>query len=324
MDYEARDRVEHSGLALYGLDSTPGAVESVYRQCLAWLDRHACPPDKMSTSLDKSDKYLTFARSEKKLRAEGFDEVTSFDVASMAPGARDPGDGVRAEICYHSKDGSPCLVVSIQSAIVPLRSLGFKTIATEAISLTKSAYGIGYGRPFGLWPLLYGMSFPGGFVAYEESLRITGWNGALDNKQYLRGFMRDVYPLNFLTKPHLEVKVHGTPFVDWVGQDTTRGRLSPLTDTVTLWEVEDEHIPAIREVLFDARVIYDYNRDTLGKGPKAPEPAISGEEALRRALDSFGMTAEDVDVFQVEAPGKTRKLSDAEVKKITAKKKRGH
>jgi hypothetical protein len=312
--------LEHSTVALYGLQCGQSAMQAIYEQGMAWLSQHGCRLDLMGTNHDKRE-MVKPSLSQKRLVAKGFPATEHISLASLSESANSHWDGSKAEIGCKFRKGKSDLIISFRSDIVRIPSPHFLAMAKEACMLTRPSYGIGYRRRFELGPFLYAMAIGMGPILPEEEERMSSWFEAnlSKYKPYLDGFVRDVYSWNFLTGPALKRRVHGQPLADWIRRDSKHGRIHELTDTVSLWEVADVDVPALQRELFDAQLIFDYERDVLSKLP--PQPPITGEEAVKNVLKGFGMSAEDVDVLKVEAPGKTRKLSDEEVKKITGKKK---
>jgi hypothetical protein len=155
-----------------------------------------------------------------------------------------------------------------------------------------------------------------------EGEEMASWREGVHLRVYEAGFMRGIYPLNFLANISLERPIADTTLEQWIKRDPRHGRLSGLTDTTALWEVEDQQIAGLQQVLFEARIIFDCDRDIVEDAP-SELPVVTGGSALREVLEGFGIPAGDVDVFKVEEPGKTRRLSEAEVKKIAGKKRRG-
>ena len=128
------------------------------------------------------------------------------------------------------------------------------------------AYGIGYVMPHANGPELYaiGLNY-GGHTrtgkAYEEACNVGRWGTIGMRKQVFReGLLRDVYSWNFLTEPQLVRLVGKTSLRKWIGQDVCRGKISRLTDEVSLWEVEAQHIPELRERLKVSGVIFEASK----------------------------------------------------------------
>ena len=317
----------HSALAFYGLNPANDTIEKCYCTAIRWMTGRGLAPTFMCTDLDK-DKLISHSRSETKLRKKGFTGTVRFDLVAAPAQSKGDLEARSSEIYYSGEKDFTLLVISFASRTVSLNSADLLTIASEACALTRPSYGIAYERPLHRGPVHYAMCISRKRLEEfyrqteadrEESMRISRWSQADEDKLYLRGSIRDVYPRSFLNPSHLNFPIENATFAEWVRRDPHNGTLSPFTEALTLWEVSDEEIPRLQHVLFDAGMVYDYERDTLSKLP--PGPPMTPEEALQSTLEGFGMSAADVDVLKVEAPGKTRKLSDEEVKKITGKKK---
>jgi hypothetical protein len=94
--------------------------------------------------------------------------------------------------------------------------------------------------------------------------------------------------------------------------------LRSVAGGLVLWEVPEEDIPAIRPILKDAGVIFDYHPLEEERLRNAPPP--SEEEVLRWALG--GRKPGDVRVLKVESPGKTHELSTDELKRMVRNNKK--
>ncbi|MEN9224661.1 MAG: hypothetical protein Q6M54_04235, partial [Thermostichus sp. DRC_bins_24] len=117
----------------------------------------------------------------------------------------------------------------------------------------------------------------------EERERLYKWDDyAIEHALYNQGQLRDIYPFNFLNSSQLEMPVDGIPLSDWIQQDPSRGSLEPMNERLTLWRVEEQNIPAIREVLWQTGQIFDWNK--YCPPPLSPEEA---EAFIRRSQASI-------------------------------------
>jgi hypothetical protein len=64
-----------------------------------------------------------------------------------------------------------------------------------------------------------------------------------------------VYSWANLGKPQAPRLVEGT-LEEWVRKEQSRGTLTRLTETLTLWEIEDAHVAAVRELLMEAGTFF--------------------------------------------------------------------
>lgn len=122
-----------------------------------------------------------------------------------------------------------------------------RTLAQE-LQLT---YGIGYQRDFDLGPDLYAYGLVTGLEYGPEDMaegdRIAAWmHEQMDRNRHLTGLLRDVYPINVLSRPHVERPIAGQAFGQWIETAPDRGRLEPLANDAWLWTVPEERLLPVR------------------------------------------------------------------------------
>jgi hypothetical protein len=128
---------------------------------------------------------------------------------------------------------------------------------TEYARVAVDHYGYLFTIPREYDPSFYPMGRSGWEpFASQEERENAGWWGLYQNRIPPGGMLRNVYPVNFLSRELLDLPVHGTTLERWIRKDSGRGTLRPLTDQVTTWTVPAENIPAIREQLFVAGVLF--------------------------------------------------------------------
>lgn len=302
------ERIEHSVVAFYGIEANARTIQECYESCLRWFERCGCRPSRLG--LGTTGKLVGFARTDKRLRSEGFDKVKSLYICSIPDDVEHQLQGCNSEF-HLSPRGAYCYF-NIRSAILALGSDGMLTIAKELIEMLRPKYGIGYRRPFGRGPGYYAMSLAHGDTTEEEDLRTSHWAEAQQRALYNQGQIRDMYPWNFLNRSQLDARVRKQTLAEWIETQPSRGRLQPISKELTLWTVEDKHIPEIFKVLFDAGIVFDYERDVVARMELGPP--ISGEEALGTVLNAMGYTPEEAEVLKVEGPAQVRELSQDEVR----------
>jgi hypothetical protein len=67
--------------------------------------------------------------------------------------------------------------------------------------------------------------------------------------RHLTGMLRDIYPMNVLTRPHHQRDMLGQPLADWIAGDAHRGSLREVADQVWTWVVPEDDIPNVRDAL---------------------------------------------------------------------------
>lgn len=70
------------------------------------------------------------------------------------------------------------------------------------------------------------------------------------------GFLRDVYPWNFLNGAQLAMPVSGLTLERWISQDATKGSLERFSSGLTLWRVAPKRIGAVRAALDQAKLLH--------------------------------------------------------------------
>lgn len=127
-------------------------------------------------------------------------------------------------------------------------------------SLVQITYGYGFQRQFSKGPGYYIYDFQYGLDRAsvedrEEARRINLWRDervdylSPGSFRHLSGLLRDVFPFNILTMPHLSQKVEGVRFDEWIAAREDRGRISPIAKDVWGWVVPDRLLPEIRTSL---------------------------------------------------------------------------
>jgi len=332
------DDVDHSVVAFYGFQAPPNAVTHLYSKALIWSDRFDCPFDLIG--IDRS-KLRRFKGTDKKIRA-GLIVPAQLELCSVSKGAADKLEGTDLSLSflphYH------LCYVNFRSSILSLESETFLEIAEELIELLAPCYGVGFHRIHSWGPSYFALGLGCGGAPKGENDHARSWGILLENQLFLNGFLGGVFPWNFLTKPQLSIIVGGLPLKSWITQNPIRGALQSMPRDMLLWHVSPDHVAHVRKVLYDAGVIFDYDRDVvahmrqyrrshrdviehlrsdrpLTRGPELP-PLKPGE-LLGKVLDVFGYeSAEEARVLKVEKPGEAREVPSEEVDKHLRKSKR--
>jgi hypothetical protein len=99
----------------------------------------------------------------------------------------------------------------------------------------------------------------------EKGLRFCRWGGAgLPEKVYLRGVIRDVYPLNLLCKNQAYFSFEGKPFIDCVRSRKVGGTIEEITPERFLWTVPKEEIPNVTEKCDKAGFLFHHLNNVPG------------------------------------------------------------
>lgn len=255
-----------SVIVFHGIDSSVEAISCFYVQAINIFEMLGYPVEKMAVKEPGfSGNYTTFKRTHPKLQKVGFNSITAFQIATLLPNKFDPMfDFLIYVRCRVDKQ---LAYIAVNSSVLSLPSEAMYNVAQGAIHCLKPIYGIGYNRDYKVGPTFYvsGIGYVGGpdvempssGPEYEEEVRHSHWGGVgIERQVYREGVIRDVYPWNFLTTPHLEARVGNLSLQTWIQQDEQRGHLKLLNENVWLWEVAESNISTVRSELWDTEVIF--------------------------------------------------------------------
>jgi hypothetical protein len=328
------EKLEHAGLALYGLKALPESLLVVLDKAMGQLQRFGCRPTLLGgDSLGQRGKFVSFARGERKLRARS-NEANAFEIRCVPTWAKDRLDAEDGAAAY---EGNESFVLTVCSALLSHGPSELLTTAREFCELLQPQYGIIYRVPFGYGPMAYGIGLD--FNGSGRSVQDWGMEAI---KYGLYRFLRNVYMWNFLTALQLEADVSGIRFQDWISKDAGRGSLTPFTDRMTLWTVHEEDISAVREALDAAGLFYGYESHLL---PIIKQYRCSEEEAadhlrtgkplvyhppdpnqppltMEQILQNLGVGEPGVSVLRAEGEGKLHELTPDEIERITPERSR--
>jgi hypothetical protein len=134
-------------------------------------------------------------------------------------------------------------------------------VARFVLKNLKPGYGIGFRRSHKLGADYYAIGLPKltGFSAADrkEAEQISNWSVGNRLEVYRDGVLRDIYPWNFLTRPHLDRQIDGHRLEQWVRQDGRHGQLEQLSDEAFLWALNETEIAEVKPVVERAGLIFD-------------------------------------------------------------------
>lgn len=129
----------------------------------------------------------------------------------------------------------------------------FSSLIRRLFRYFKPTYGIGYLIEQRFVPAYYVSGFIEGRLEEVEQRRIGDWGSYYSDRWVPKaGELRDVYELNYLSDIHLNRPVGNVPgspsLRDWISS-TDAGSLSPINETLTLWELNTSRRDEIRQTL---------------------------------------------------------------------------
>jgi hypothetical protein len=147
--------------------------------------------------------------------------------------------------------------------LVDLNVSDFEATIESAAREIGLLYGIGFARPYRLGPVMYATGMATGLGYSDQDMleadRIGSWfREVIGQNRHRTGLLRDLYPLNVISEPHLGQRVGGARLADWIRHSPDRGTLRPLDNGAWLWRVEESQIESVRAPLVDAGLLIAY------------------------------------------------------------------
>jgi len=129
-------------------------------------------------------------------------------------------------------------------------------------------------------------------LIHEDPARICQWSEALRECAHIKnGWLREVYPLNYLSNAHLNAPVGDHMLRQWILEDADRGTMAPVTSDLMLWDVPDDRIGEISKELMAAGRVFDYMRDIVAHWP--PPTPMTMQQAVGTVAQAFGFDSPD-------------------------------
>lgn len=247
-------------LAMYDFAVEEVDFKGWFYYVLKLYEHYGYPPIKMGCmglNAPKSSKLTTFKYGQKLLEKhdfKGFDVIEIYTIPQETPDIYPDKGPVSVQLDIGTVSGKGEATLCLDDEIEPFNRDVFEGFAKDLFSFFKPQYGIFYQREFEKGPTWYA----GGTIQgldrtkdFEEREKIGKWGNAYCYKdsKYRTGDLRDIYPLNFLSQPHLDQKVGDLTLEQWIQSAQAHGELKKLADNFWSWCVEHENIPLVRETL---------------------------------------------------------------------------
>jgi hypothetical protein len=268
-------------VACYGIEHSPAVAREFLQFLVDWFQEMGYRPNKGAIyGIGREGKALPFGPWAKKLQKINYASVDGFEFYATLPHARVSWLDSYVWGHYEGNKGGTYASVAARCSIIDLGSLTTSQKTWHLLRLLKPRYGIGFSRPAQSGPSSFVFGVPCGppgsgltGADYEENVRISRWGDVgMPQQVYLEGLLRDVFPWNYLTGPQLAREVNGIPLKEWIRQSTGRGTLTQAGEGVSVWEVSETCIAAIRDTLRRAGVIFDWKltRNVRKSGHSSP------------------------------------------------------
>lgn len=307
----------------YGLDTRPDALAEFYSSMIEWMQNRSLTPTLLGTS--DSPRYKKFRPASIKKMQDRICRITHLSLVSLPA---DVDNEFLGENCYASlspKDmNRGYTVFSMKERLLPLSSPDFRDLMVRLAKLVRPSYGFAFRREFRYGPTYFAMAMRYGEATERDRVILRNHNANLQYGYYKsKGVLTSLFPYNMLTDAQLLRTVGNMTLEEWIRSSPEHGELSPLTDSMKLWQLSDEQIERLIPVLQKAGRIIDPDhewdlriKESEARGIPKPTP----EEALAAITQAFGFDDPDqVDIVQHDKPGKSRPLSDDEKKAVFKK-----
>jgi hypothetical protein len=120
----------------------------------------------------------------------------------------------------------------------------------DMLTYVTPSYGYSLDMPLGYDPALFAV----GMFSYSDDIQdeVHAWqrssSAALNGFAHKQGRLRHVFAINILSRPHMEARVDGKSFGEWV-RGPNRGSIEEWKDGVWVWQVPKEHRIKIASIL---------------------------------------------------------------------------
>ncbi|HQS85135.1 MAG TPA: hypothetical protein PLY23_09640 [Alphaproteobacteria bacterium] len=213
-------------------------------------------PNRMGVvALEISSKSMvTFKGGLKQLDRINLENLQGIEIyANPSFDEKDNGENIcsiHLDISPHKKMNT--LVLACDNQLFPFKNDSINKTTKELANFFNPSYGYAYQRLFKLGPTWYPFGTIQGLEwGDKEEDAITKWldEYRMSDGKYKSGDLRDIYPMNFLSKTHQNLKIDSLPFFEWIKADSKRGSLTELKESLWAWWVEPDNISYVREVL---------------------------------------------------------------------------
>jgi hypothetical protein len=236
----------------------------LYNWLLEQWRRLGRSPTHLAMFIDEPDlpsgSFKSFPRMRKKFEAAEWGDLAGFALKFMRPDRDFKNYGFfdwSMHAAIHRFHDAPRIWVCDWSIFARDIEVNEDTAATMLLEFArKTVDRYGYLQQMRRGGLPSGYTIGLGSAAAQRT-EDEVWNvGGFAGEFFKHVLLRDIYPFNFLTRPYLDLIVEGKTLEQWILSESGRGVLERLNDTVTTWRPVIANIPAIREALFSAGIVY--------------------------------------------------------------------
>ena len=245
-----------NALVLHDFQKSSVDLKGWFYSIEEWFQQGDLTPTKMAFTGEngvKGRSNIKFSNGKKRLENCNFEGVDNIWIAALLPqvGTEMFDFIFSADLHYHPR-GAATMVLCWDDQIIKFNRDYLEILVKDLYSYLKPAYGYGYQREFRYGPSFYPFGMTGGNTAsIEEKNQIAKWQIEYTGSHgsYQAGMLRDIYPINFLSKPHLIQKIGTQTLQDWIESTPEHGSLNNLNNHLWSWWVPEDQIVVVREDL---------------------------------------------------------------------------
>lgn len=247
----------YSTLALYGVTRSHRMVRRFFDATSAWFAGIGLAPD--SGSLHTKRRRVpptSFMAIQRRLgKKDDAENVVAVGLGRLLPNARIPVADYRCSAYLDTEDSYAFVAVHGHDA--PLSSQLFLNFAVELTRLLSPTYGIGYSMSLKCGPGMYAIGLEQGVGLFDEAqgMAIERWGDAMDEGAYDDGYLRDIYPMNVISKAAWSRRIGRVQLKSWIAAEHWRGTLTKIDATTLLWLVDERNIARVRHGVVESGLL---------------------------------------------------------------------
>ena len=234
-------------IALHDFSEIPANIKDWFEYTVYFFRDNGIEPTRISSQ--KTDRTVSLKIGIKQLEEIGY-KADGMSIYATPPNHHsDMFDAIFTS--YLTYKLGTILVICFDDQILGFNPDTIAPLAKDLSTFFGAQYGYAYQRKFSQGPSFYPYGTIGGNedISDEEESQITKWGLVYGTPKYHLGQLRDIYPYNFLSQPHLDNQIGNLSLKAWIDTDPARGKLTQLTDSLWSWHVDPAHIEAVRESL---------------------------------------------------------------------------
>lgn len=263
IDYNKRCNDVSTLIVFYDLYTAQLKIKEIFLYFENWMLNNGFEPKRAFIDSDqyKTDKTKSFNFIKKKILSLEPSSIHSFSISAYPPTWDiDMLDSIASINININKPN--LLSVYFLNNLLEMNKVELRKFILELIEKIPCAYAIILPKEQSKGPSLYAYGAVMG-VDYNDPnskiyiSKISNWRRAYqtNNGTYKTGMLRDIYPMNFISKIHLDQPVYGGSLQQWIESSSLHGELEKFNENLWLWTVPEDKTESIANDLKDTGLI---------------------------------------------------------------------